>query len=138
MPQRNAVDVEKSTPPEFTVGGARMKSILVVDDEAGIRSFLKRGLEKQYGLVEVVENAAAAEEIRQRCYFDLIISDIRLPGKSGVDWITELRQRGQWQSVDLHYGKISLCTLSDFVAATTDLLRQDPWCFVTNKPEVKE
>jgi len=47
----------------------------------------------------------------------------------------ELRRRGQWQAVELHYGKISLCTLSDFIAATSDLLRQDPWCFVTNKPE---
>ena len=50
----------------------------------------------------------------------------------------ELRQRGQWQSADLHYGKISLCTLADFVSATSDLLRQDPWRFVTNKPEVEE
>jgi len=50
----------------------------------------------------------------------------------------ELRRRGQWQAVELHYGKISLCTLSDFVAATSDLLREDPWRFVTNRPEVEE
>lgn len=95
MPQQSRAGVEKSVAAESAIaGGARMKSILVVDDEAGIRSFLKRGLEKQFGLVEVVENSAAADEIRQRCYFDLIISDIKLPGKSGVDWITELRQQG--------------------------------------------
>lgn len=50
----------------------------------------------------------------------------------------ELRRRGQWQSAALHYGQISLCTLPDFVQATSDLLRQDPWRFVSNPPEVKE
>jgi len=72
----------------------RLKSILIVDDEPGIRNFLQRGLEKQFGLVELVGDVDQAEALRQRCHFDLIIADIRLPGKSGVKWVTELRQQG--------------------------------------------
>ncbi len=78
--------------PEGGVG-LRMKSILIVDDEPGIRSFLKRGLEKRFGLVELVDNAESAEELHRRCHFDLIICDIRLPGVSGVDWVTSLREQ---------------------------------------------
>ena len=48
---------------------------------------------------------------------------------------TELRHRGQWQSVKLNYGHISACRLRDFVDVTTELLEADPWRFVTNKPE---
>jgi len=74
-------------------------SVLIVDDEPGIRNFLQKGLEKQFGLVEVADSVEAAEALRQRCNFDLIISDIRLPGMSGVDWVTELHRQGSTASV---------------------------------------
>ncbi|MDD3449049.1 MAG: hypothetical protein PHF72_08485, partial [Gammaproteobacteria bacterium] len=44
-------------------------SIMVVDDEPGIRSFLQRSLAKSYPLVEVAESVERAEALRQRCHF---------------------------------------------------------------------
>ncbi len=79
--------------------GFKRNSVLIVDDEQGIRNFLQKGLEKIFGLVEVAEDVEEAEALRQRCNFDLIISDIRLPGKSGVDWVTEIRDQGSTTSV---------------------------------------
>ncbi len=81
------------------VAGFKRNSVLIVDDEQGIRNFLQKGLAKVFGLVEVAENVKEAEALRQRCNFDLIISDIRLPGKSGVDWVTEIRDQGSTTSV---------------------------------------
>ncbi len=77
----------------------KRNSVLILDDEQGIRNFLQKGLEKVFGLVEVAEDVEEAEALRQRCNFDLIISDIRLPGKSGVDWVTEIREQGSTASV---------------------------------------
>jgi two-component system NtrC family response regulator len=74
-------------------------SVLIVDDEPGIRQFLKKGLSRYFGLVETAEDAQTAEELRQRCHFDLIISDIRLPNMSGVDWVSDIRQQGGTTSV---------------------------------------
>jgi len=71
-----------------------LTSVLVVDDEPGIRSFLQRGLGKYFSLVETAENVEHADELRQRCHFDLIIADIRLPGRNGVEWVTQLREQG--------------------------------------------
>ena len=71
-----------------------LTSALIVDDEPGIRSFVQKGLEKNFGLVEVAGDADTADALRQRCHFDLIIADIRLPGRSGVEWVTELREQG--------------------------------------------
>jgi len=71
-----------------------MSSVLIVDDEAGIRSFLQKGLASRFGLIEVAEDVETANELRKRCHFDLIIADIRLPGRSGVEWVTELREQG--------------------------------------------
>lgn len=85
--------------PQTQARGFQRNSVLIVDDEPGIRSFLQKGLEKHFGLVEIAEDVESAEALRQRCNFDLIISDIRLPGVSGVDWVTELRHQGCTASV---------------------------------------
>jgi PleD family two-component response regulator len=76
-----------------------MNSVLIVDDELGIRSFLQKGLARRFGLIEVAEDVETANELRKRCHFDLIITDIRLPGRSGVDWVTELREQGSTTAV---------------------------------------
>ena len=80
----NAVDVQTK----------RQTSILVVDDEPGIRSFLQRALADEYGLVEAVDSAEAAEQLRARCRFDILIVDISLPGRSGLEWVETLRRSG--------------------------------------------
>ncbi len=73
----------------------RLKSLLIVDEEPEMRRYLRRGLSKHFGLVELVENVEEAESLRRRCHFDLIISDIQLPGKSGIEWLMELRKLGR-------------------------------------------
>ena len=50
--------------------GFKRNSVLIVDDEQGIRNFLQKGLEKVFGLVEVAEDVEEAEALRQRCNFD--------------------------------------------------------------------
>jgi DNA-binding NtrC family response regulator len=74
-------------------------SILVVDDEPGMRNFLRKALQRHYALVEVAADAAAAEALRQRYHFDLLITDIRLPGQSGMAWVQQLRDQGSTASV---------------------------------------
>ncbi|GAB2588834.1 sigma-54-dependent transcriptional regulator [Nitrincola alkalisediminis] len=64
----------------------RSASVLVVDDESGMRSFLQKALQKHFGLVEVAGSIDLAEEIRRRCHFDLLIVDVKLPGRSGIEW----------------------------------------------------
>lgn len=70
------------------------RSALIIDDEHGIRNFLIKGLSKFLGFIESAENLDTAEELRQRCHFDLIIADIKLPGGSGVEWVQSLRESG--------------------------------------------
>lgn len=69
-------------------------SILVVDDEEGMRSFLERALRSRCGLVETAPDVEQAVELMSRQHFDLLILDIALPGKSGMVWLEELRGNG--------------------------------------------
>jgi DNA-binding NtrC family response regulator len=81
--------------PHKEGGAAKMTSVLIVDDEPGILSFLQKGLGRFFGLVETAKDVETAEELRRHCYFDLIITDIRLPGRTGgVEWVKELREQG--------------------------------------------
>ena len=69
-------------------------SILVVDDEPGMVSFLQRALTQRYGKVDSGNSVEAAAPLLRRQLYDLIILDISLPGISGIDWLHELRHEG--------------------------------------------
>ena len=63
--------------------------ILVVDDDDGIRSLVKKYLSENNFLVSTAENAEDASKKIKIIEFDLIILDIMMPGKSGLDFINE-------------------------------------------------
>ncbi len=64
-----------------------MSRILIVEDESIIRSALKRLLEKNGYEISDVESVADATARHSLDSFDLIISDLRLPGAPGTDLI---------------------------------------------------
>ena len=63
--------------------------ILVVDDDEGIRSLVKKYLNEKKYLVTTADNAENASEKISIIKFDLIILDIMMPGKSGLDFLKE-------------------------------------------------
>ncbi|NMG50154.1 response regulator [Azoarcus communis] len=69
-------------------------SVLIVDDEEGMRHFLERTLKRRCGMVEAAADVEQATELMTRLHFDLLILDIALPGKSGIEWLHELREQG--------------------------------------------
>ncbi|MBZ6065235.1 sigma-54 dependent transcriptional regulator [Aeromonas schubertii] len=66
-------------------------SLLIVDDEPGMRSFLCKALARRFAQIEVAASVEEAEALRSRMHFDLIIADIRLPGRSGIEWHESLQ-----------------------------------------------
>jgi DNA-binding NtrC family response regulator len=68
-----------------------MATILVVDDELGIRALLSEILSDEGHTVELAENAAQARAVRERLRPDLVLLDIWMPD---VDGITLLKEWG--------------------------------------------
>ena len=68
-----------------------MATILVVDDELGIRALLSEILADEGHTVELAENAAQARACRERIRPDLVLLDIWMPD---VDGITLLKEWG--------------------------------------------
>lgn len=69
-------------------------SILIVDDEQGMRHFLLKMLAPRCRFVASAGSAEEGQEWLQSQRFDLIILDIALPGQHGVDWLKALRANG--------------------------------------------
>ena len=67
--------------------------ILVVDDDDGIRSLVKKYLEENNFLVSTAVSAEDAKEKINLIKFDLIILDIMMPGKSGLEFIKENQKK---------------------------------------------
>ena len=67
--------------------------ILVVDDDAGIRSLVKKYLNEKKYLVTTADNAENASEKIKIIKFDLIVLDIMMPGKSGLEFVQENKKK---------------------------------------------
>ena len=63
--------------------------ILVVDDDDGIRMLVKKYLNENNFLVTTSESAEDASQKIEVVKFDLIVLDIMMPGKSGLEFINE-------------------------------------------------
>ncbi|MDQ5927231.1 MAG: hypothetical protein QG554_2175 [Pseudomonadota bacterium] len=72
-----------------------MATILVVDDELGIRALLSEILSDEGHTVEVAENAAKARQLRDQCHPDLVLLDIWMPDVDGVTLLKEWSANGQ-------------------------------------------
>ena len=66
--------------------------ILVVDDDDGIRSLVKKYLNENLFLVTTADSAEDALEKINIIKFDLIVLDIMMPGKSGLEFLRENRK----------------------------------------------
>ena len=69
--------------------------ILVVDDDDDIRSLVKKYLYDNNFLITTAEDAEDAKKKIELIKFDLIILDIMMPGKSGLEFISENKKKLQ-------------------------------------------
>ena len=67
--------------------------ILVVDDDDGIRNLVKQYLTENNFLITTANNAEAAKEKIAIIKFDLIVLDIMMPGKTGLEFTLENKDK---------------------------------------------
>ncbi len=69
-----------------------MKRILIVDDDFFVRNMLERLMRKARFDVETAENGDDGLRLHRRNPVDLVITDILMPEKEGLETITEFRR----------------------------------------------
>ena len=78
-------------PPESTKAEASAKRILIVDDDPGQRSLLHSFLKSQGFTTVSVDSGEAALEALRRSDFTMMVSDVRMPGLSGLETLRRAR-----------------------------------------------
>jgi two-component system OmpR family response regulator len=68
--------------------------ILVLEDDPTVGQYVKRGLEEHRWAVDLVVDGEEGERRASSEAYDLVILDMRLPGKSGLEVLHSLRGRG--------------------------------------------
>ncbi len=73
-------------------GDRKLPSILVIDDDAQLRGFLCEVLDQEGYQVYQAENGTTGSEMFSRYIPDLVLTDIVMPEKEGMELIMELRR----------------------------------------------
>jgi DNA-binding NtrC family response regulator len=79
--------------PADRVGPPERRRILVLDDEADIRESLELLLTTENYAVDLAENATTGLQKFESGMHDLILLDLMMPDRSGMEVLTEIRQR---------------------------------------------
>ena len=98
--------------------------MLVIEDDPTVGQFVKRGLEQQRWVVDLVTDGDEGERMAAAGNYDLIILDMRLPGKSGLQVLNGLRARGVERPV-------LVLTAQDAIDAKVETLRAGADDYVT-------
>ncbi len=81
----SATETNTASTPDTEINGTKQYLVLVADDHAELRSFLKESLEQQYKIIEAADGKEAMEKTLEH-FPDLIISDIMMPVMDGIEY----------------------------------------------------
>ncbi len=98
--------------------------VLVIEDDPTVGQFVKRGLEEQHWSVDLVADGEEGETLARNQPYDLIVLDMRLPGRSGLEVLRNLRARGFERPV-------LVLTAQDAIDAKVETLRAGADDYVT-------
>ena len=79
--------------PADRVTAPEKRRVLVIDDEADIRESLELLLTGENYSVDLAENAAIGLQKFESGNYDLILLDLMMPDRSGMDVLSDIRQR---------------------------------------------
>ena len=102
-------------------------SALAVDDEPGMRHFLEKALESRFTRVDTAGSVEMAQTLFESHDYGTIVLDVSLPGKSGLQWLNELRQGGYEGDVILITGYADMDTAIGALRAGAQDFLQKPF-----------
>jgi DNA-binding response OmpR family regulator len=69
--------------------------ILYVEDDPGAREYIQKGLQENGFVADLARDGDEGFSLAAGGAYDLLILDVMLPGRSGLEILKELRERGQ-------------------------------------------
>jgi len=98
VPEEPEAPSEAGTPGEKTASAVSSRRVLVVDDEVSIRQLLYEILSLDKHSVALASSGIEAADLVEREGFDVIITDMKMPGMDGASFYRQVRQRDPAQA----------------------------------------
>lgn len=111
----------------ITMGLLSNLKILVVDDEAHIREILESEFQAEGAKVYTAENGTQGFEAAKNNPVDIIISDIRMPGGSGIELLDKIKAENVYSPVVLFMTGFSDLQLDDAYAKGAEAVFSKPF-----------
>lgn len=106
-----------------------MTRILIAEDEDRIAAFLRKGLEAAGFSIQVVDDGAEASVRARDADFDLMVLDLGLPEKDGLEVLAEVRARGERMPVIILTAKDEVDTTVAGLEGGADDYMKKPFSF---------
>jgi CheY-like chemotaxis protein len=107
-----------------------MKRILVVDDDDNLRELLSTVLSQPGRAVDTARNGIEAVELLSQNHYDLILSDLRMPGLDGpalYDALRAMRPTSPIPRLIFMTGNVGGGDYADFLRGTTEPMLEKPF-----------
>jgi DNA-binding NtrC family response regulator len=131
FPSAVSGDAESSScmtmPARERMAGVNKGRVLVVDDEADIRESLEALLEMEGYEVDLSQNAAEGERRLEQRAYDLVLLDLMMPEKSGMEMLRDVRDRDRHTPIFMitAYGTVEAAVQAVKLGANDYLAK--PW-----------
>ena len=105
----------------------RVPSVLLVDDEARVLSALERSLRREGWAIRTAESPREALRILEEDSVDLVLSDHKMPGMTGAQFLEMVRRRYPHTVRLLLTGWAEALTAEEMAAAGIEEVVSKPW-----------
>ncbi len=105
--------------------------LLIVDDDSSLREFLEIFLAKEGYRVDSAETADEALEKVKKDSYDLVITDVRMPGMDGVELLRQLK------TLDAGLPVVLITAFASLDAAV-DAMKEGAWDYLTKPFKIEE
>lgn len=103
--------------------------LLVIEDDTAAARFLRQGLEEEGHAVDMSDRGEEGLDLARRNPYDVIILDVMLPGRSGLEVARELRQAGRTTPILMLTARDSTADVVQGLDAGADDYLPKPFAF---------
>ncbi len=128
--RKSAAEASELLPSPAERGGQAQLNVLVVDDDPDVRQALTDFLQRDGHCANTVENAAQAIETLRGGSYHVCITDLMMPGQTGLELLTQIRNIDDDVAVIILTGFPTLDTAAESIRHGVSAYLKKPFCII--------
>ncbi len=98
--QRETMDPSPTLPPTVSAPGSLLPCLLLIDDNADMRSYLRRELSAHFRIIEAKDGQEGYEKVHSE-WPDLVLCDVKMPVLDGISFCSKIKSNDQTSHIQV-------------------------------------